>query len=140
MQAHLWINGEKTEAVDLDVFLADNADGLSEAERLSIISTITAGQTYQGGGGAQPAWSLVPIRRACAAPWSSEWMADWHKLPSTSRTALECMYDGPIPHQAVLDELAAVQANARTINPLIDSIFKSHGIGTAVESPHHAAE
>ena len=52
-----------------------------------------------------------------AAPWTPEWQADWNKLPSTSRTALECMFDGPIPHQAVLDELAAVKSNACTINP-----------------------
>ena len=61
-----------------------------------------------------------------AAPWTPEWQADWNKLPSTSRTALECMFDGPIPHQAVLDELAAVKSNACTINPFINSILKAH--------------
>lgn len=50
-------------------------------------------------------------------------MADWNRLSGTSRMALECMFDGPIPHQAILDELASARSNAGTILPLINTIF-----------------
>lgn len=63
-----------------------------------------------------------------AEPWSAEWVKDWNALPSLSRLGLECMFDGPIPHRAVLDELAAVSANAKTIDQLINSILTAHGI------------
>lgn len=40
-----------------------------------------------------------------ALPWTPDWNADWVRLTPEQRLGLECQYDGPIPHQAVLDEL-----------------------------------
>lgn len=42
-------------------FCADNADGIDDAERMLIATTLAVDMAYRGGGGAQPAWT---IRRA----------------------------------------------------------------------------
>ena len=74
-----------------------------------------------------------------AAPFTPEWLADWRKLPTSSQNALECMFDGPIPHQAILDELRAVEVNARAVAPQINNLIKdilaAHGMPVG-----HAAE
>ena len=63
-----------------------------------------------------------------AAPWTPEWLADWRRLTSAEHDALECMYDGPIPHQAILDTIRMRPVTAVTVDPLISRILTAHGV------------
>jgi hypothetical protein len=40
-----------------------------------------------------------------AEPWSIAWRQDWDRLLPDDRYALECAYDGQIPHEAILARL-----------------------------------
>ena len=59
-----------------------------------------------------------------AAPYTPAWLADWNRLSPAQKDALECMYDGPIPHDAICDALDV----APSIEPLIADILKAHGM------------
>lgn len=49
------------------VFLADNESLRESGEADDIARTLTAGETYVGGGGAAPAWAILPIVRGSLA-------------------------------------------------------------------------
>ena len=71
-----------------------------------------------------------------AEPHSFEWRDDWIKLTLAERDDLECRYDGPIPHESILDALRnrPMKWTAVPVDPLIAEALRLHGIVPKEES------
>ncbi len=70
MRINVTIGGE-SHTTTWDVFVADNADGLGDADVVAIRAALDRGETWHGGGGAHAEWSigvLVPRHTALTAP------------------------------------------------------------------------